>query len=64
MAEYRAYLVGSDGHFYDVFPLNCADDAEAIEWLRSLLSIATLSFGSLTERLARSASSQNDALKL
>ena len=31
MAEYRAYLIGDDGHFYDVFPLTCTDDAEAIE---------------------------------
>jgi hypothetical protein len=31
MAEYRAYLVDSDGHFYDVVPLICVDDAEAME---------------------------------
>jgi hypothetical protein len=30
MAQYRAYLIGDDGHFYDAFPLICADDAEAI----------------------------------
>jgi hypothetical protein len=30
MAEYRAYLVDSDGHFYDVVPLICVDDAEAM----------------------------------
>ncbi len=36
MAEYRAYLLDSDGHFYEAVPLICADDAEAIEnakWL-------------------------------
>ena len=36
MAEYRAYLVDSDGHFYDVFPLICADDAEAMEKAKPL----------------------------
>jgi hypothetical protein len=36
MAEYRAYLIGSDGHFYDAFPLTCADDIEAIEMAKLL----------------------------
>ena len=31
MAEYRAYLIGDDGHFYDAVSLVCADDAEAME---------------------------------
>jgi hypothetical protein len=30
MAQYRAYLIGDDGHFHDVVPLVCDDDAEAI----------------------------------
>jgi hypothetical protein len=30
MAQYRAYLIDDDGHFYDAFPLICDDDAEAI----------------------------------
>jgi hypothetical protein len=25
MAEYRAYLIGDDGHFYGAVPLICAD---------------------------------------
>jgi hypothetical protein len=37
LAEYRAYLIGDDGHFYDVFPLTCADDAEAIEMAKKLV---------------------------
>jgi hypothetical protein len=37
MAEYRAYTVGSDGHFVGSQPLICADDAEAIEKARRLL---------------------------
>ena len=30
MAEYRAYVVGHDGHFLRFEALICADDAEAI----------------------------------
>jgi hypothetical protein len=37
LAEYRAYLIGDDGHFYDVFHLTCADDAEAIEMAKKLV---------------------------
>jgi len=29
MLEYRAYFVGSDGHFVGFEPLVCRDDAEA-----------------------------------
>ncbi len=36
MAEYRAYLVDTDGHFYDVVPLICVDDAEALEKAKPL----------------------------
>lgn len=28
MPEYRAYIVGDDGHFYEAIPLECADEAE------------------------------------
>ena len=31
MAEYRAYIVGGDGHFVGFEPLVCGDDAEAVE---------------------------------
>jgi hypothetical protein len=36
MADYRVYLVGTDGNFYDVVPLVCTDDAEAIEHAQRL----------------------------
>ena len=36
MTEYRVYLVGTDDHFYDAIPLNCANDAEAIDQARRL----------------------------
>jgi hypothetical protein len=37
MPEYRAYLIGDDGHFQDAVPLICADDAEAMEKARRLV---------------------------
>jgi hypothetical protein len=35
--EYRAYLVGSDGHFVKFVGLSCSSDAEAIEQARRLI---------------------------
>lgn len=40
MAEYRAYTLGSDGHFDGFEPLICVDDAEAIERAKRLASKA------------------------
>jgi hypothetical protein len=37
MAEYRAYLVGSDGHFVDAVALICDDDSEATEKAKRLV---------------------------
>lgn len=31
MTEYRAFIVGRDGHFVGFEPLVCADDVEAIK---------------------------------
>jgi hypothetical protein len=36
MAEYRVYLIDSDDRFYDVVPLICADDDEAMEKAKHL----------------------------
>jgi hypothetical protein len=38
MAEYRAYLIGSDGHFCDAVHLVCTDDTEAIEKTKRLVN--------------------------
>jgi hypothetical protein len=35
--EYRAFIVGSDGHFAGFEPLICADDAEAIAKAKRLV---------------------------
>jgi hypothetical protein len=37
MAEYRAYMVGPDGHFAGFEPIVCRDDAEATERAKHLL---------------------------
>jgi hypothetical protein len=36
MPEYRAHLIGEDGHFYEAVPLVCADDGEALEKAKRL----------------------------
>ena len=37
MPDYRAYSVGSDGHFINAFELECADDTEAMERAKQLV---------------------------
>ena len=37
MTDYRAYIVGDDGHFIGFEPLVCADDGEAIEKAKRLV---------------------------
>ena len=36
MADYRVYLLDTDGSFNGVVPLVCADDGEAIEYAQRL----------------------------
>ena len=38
MPEYRAYVVGDDGHFTDYKGMICRDDAEAIEKAKRLVN--------------------------
>jgi hypothetical protein len=37
MPEYRAYIIGSDGHFFTSVELVCADDSEAAERAKQLV---------------------------
>ena len=37
MAEYRAYIIGMDGHFVRAVELLCPNDDAAIEYAKSLL---------------------------
>jgi hypothetical protein len=38
MAEYRAYVVGDDGHFVDYKAIVCRDDGEAIAQAKRLVN--------------------------
>ena len=38
MADYRAYTVGSDGHFIDYHGFVCDNDADATERARQLVN--------------------------
>ena len=38
MADYRAYIVGEDGHFIDCEAHPSNDDRAAIEWAKQLVS--------------------------
>jgi hypothetical protein len=38
MPEYRAYIIGSDGHFCDAITLNCDDDEAATQRADNLAS--------------------------
>jgi hypothetical protein len=31
MTNYRAYLIGADGHFWEAISMLCADDADAMK---------------------------------
>jgi hypothetical protein len=37
MPEYRVYIIGSDGHFYNSVPLECADDTAAKKRAKKLV---------------------------
>jgi hypothetical protein len=37
MSEYRAYIVGSDGHIFNAVDLECPDDAEAMKQAEQLV---------------------------
>jgi hypothetical protein len=37
MPEYRVYIVGLDGHFFNSVELECADDTEAMEQAEQLV---------------------------
>ena len=52
MADYRAYIVGSDGHFINVVKWNAPMMLRLWNMPSSLLTATTLSFGSAVARLA------------
>ena len=52
MVDYRAYLVGSDGHFYEAVALVCADDAEAIQKAEKLVDHREVELWQLDRKIA------------
>ena len=53
MSEYRVYIVGSDGHFYDAVPLECADDSEALEKAEQLVDGHDVELWQRARKIAR-----------
>lgn len=53
MQEYRAYIMGSDGHVLERVDLQCNDEDEAIELAKQLVTAATSSYGSWIDRSGR-----------
>jgi hypothetical protein len=37
MPEYRVYIIGSDGHFFNAISLECTDDAGAMKQAEKLI---------------------------
>ena len=52
MVQYRAYLIGSDGHFCDAVDLVCADDTEAIEKAKQLVNGHDVELWQLDRKIA------------
>jgi hypothetical protein len=61
MPEYRAYKIGSDGHFFEAVPLVCADDAEAME--KAKLLVGSFTDVALWEGGRKVAAFQNECQK-
>jgi hypothetical protein len=52
MPEYRAYLIGEDGHFSEAVPMVCADDAEAMEKAKRLVDRGEVELWQLDRKVA------------
>jgi hypothetical protein len=51
--DYRAYMVGADGHFVDAVWLDCADDAEATEKAKQLVDGHDVELWQRARKIAR-----------
>ena len=52
MPEYRAYLIGSDGHFQQAVPLDCADDDAAKQAAEQLVDGHDVELWQLDRKIA------------
>jgi hypothetical protein len=53
MAEYRAYIIGTDGHFIKAVDLDCADDEIALQQARQLVDSHDVELWQLDRRVAK-----------
>jgi hypothetical protein len=53
MPEYRAYVIGDDGHFFEAVPLTCVDDAEATEKVKRLVDGHDIELWQYDRKIAR-----------
>jgi hypothetical protein len=58
--EYRAYIIGQDGHFYRAVNLDCADDADASEAAKKLADGNSVELWQ-RDRMLRSSSTRQKA---
>ena len=52
MPEYRAYIIGSDGHFYNSVELDCVDDDAAMVEAKQLVDGHDVELWQLTRKVA------------
>ena len=53
MPDYRAYIIGRDGHFEKAVALDCADDSAAIESAKQLIDGHDVELWQRDRRIAR-----------
>jgi hypothetical protein len=53
MPGYRAYVIGTDGRFFDAVPLECADDTEAREKAEQLVNGHDIELWQRDRKIAR-----------
>jgi hypothetical protein len=53
MPDYRVYIVGSDGHFFNSVPLECDDDTEALERAKQLVDGHDIELWQRDRKIAR-----------
>jgi hypothetical protein len=53
MAHYRAYVIGSDGHFHAAYDLDSEDDVAAIEAARKYVNGSDVEVWQASRRLIR-----------
>jgi hypothetical protein len=53
MPDYRAYIIGLDGHFKNAVALDCADDSAAIESAKRVINGSDVELWLRDRRIAR-----------